>query len=171
MTKKHLKVLFIVLFLVGGYLLYTPHRPIINKQTKTPPSKIPQIYHPHVPLHDTEVAAAVTPNPKERRPVNFRSQNWQKNLESTLSVLGGKELKEIQIKRIETIVWKQDNMLFNAESVMVSLTNQQGHETSFRAIVDAQNGKILQTWDQPVIDHVNPRENFGIRLDPRYENL
>jgi hypothetical protein len=52
----------------------------------------------------------------------------------------------------------------------VTLTNQQEAQSSFRAIVDAQTGKILETWDQTISDPADVRGGFRIKLDPRYTN-
>ena len=120
-------------------------------------------------LRNVASTGAVSPSqPQAMAPINRRTDQWEKNLEKTLSVHGGTDLKDINIQKISSFIWKQHNLLLNVESVLIKIANQKGEQTSFKAIVDAQTGKILQTWDQPVFDHVNPRENFGIKLDPRH---
>lgn len=102
---------------------------------------------------------------------NTVSEDWQSKVEVALKLQGGDALKDVSIKKVESLVWIYNGVALNAESIEVTLKNEKGERTSFRAMVDSQNGKILQTWDQPVFDPINPHEKqFGIRVDPRYQN-
>lgn len=94
---------------------------------------------------------------------------WKSRVEKSLFIQGGKELKSVDIKRVDSFIWEHEGISLDVESVIVSVTNQKGEERKFRAMIDPLNGKILRTWDHPVIDPMNPRENqSGLKLDPRY---
>jgi len=101
---------------------------------------------------------------------NQVAENWEIKLEKNLMEQGGDSIKSLNIKKTDSFIWKQDATALHVESVTVTLKNQQNAESSFRALVDAQTGKILQTWDQPVFDPAHPKDNFKIKLDPRYHN-
>jgi len=58
----------------------------------------------------------------------------------------------------------------NAQSYIVTLKNDVNATTTFRVLVDAQSGKLMESWDQPIYDPVNPRNNFKVKIDPRYHN-
>lgn len=101
---------------------------------------------------------------------NTVSKDWEIQLEKNLLNQGGESIKSLEIKKVDSFIWYQDNNALHVESVAVSIKNQQNAETSFRALVDAQTGKILRTWDQPVFDPAHPKDNFKIKLDPRYHS-
>jgi hypothetical protein len=103
-----------------------------------------------------------------RKPANVVSSEWPEQLEKGLRTQGGDALKELKIEKVQSLIWNHQGINLHVESVRITLTNDRNEKTSFRALVDSQNGKILQTWDQPVIDPINPRNNFAIRIDPRY---
>lgn len=101
---------------------------------------------------------------------NEVSEEWQEGVKKGLRAQGGSSLSEIEIKRTDSFIWAHEGVALNVESVLISLKNQNGEERKFRAMVDSETGKILRTWDHPVIDPMNPRENRGISVDPRYHN-
>jgi hypothetical protein len=101
---------------------------------------------------------------------NEVSEDWQEGVEKALRAQGGNSLSEINIKKTDSFIWAHEGVALNVESVMITLKNQNGEERKFRAMVDSETGKILRTWDHPVIDPMNPRENRGISIDPRYHN-
>jgi hypothetical protein len=71
---------------------------------------------------------------------------------------------------VGTLDWKVGNVDVKVDSVIVKLEHVKGHKSSFRAIVDSSNGKILQTWDQPYIDNFSSKSVESVKLDPRYHN-
>ena len=102
--------------------------------------------------------------------VNTPSASWEKQLKTSLAAQGGSSLKDIKIKKEKSLVWMRDENPLHVESVIVTLTNKQDVEASFRALVDSQTGKVLESWDQSVFDPANVRGSFRIKLDPRYSN-
>ncbi len=95
---------------------------------------------------------------------------WKENLEKTLRTQGGTFVKNIEIEKVDSFDWKVGKVDVRVDSIKVSLQNIKGQRSSFRAIVDASSGKILQTWDQPVIDNFSAKTGGTIKIDSRYHN-
>lgn len=93
---------------------------------------------------------------------------WESGLYQALLAQGKENLTSIELVREKSFLWPMGQAKIEVESVKISLRNLKHEETSFRAMVDARNGKILQTWDQTIDDPANPRERLGFKLDPRY---
>lgn len=101
---------------------------------------------------------------------NEISEEWQEGVEKALRTQGGSSLSEVDIKKTDSFIWAHEGVALNVESILITLKNQNGEERKFRAMVDSETGKILRTWDHPVIDPMNPRESRGVSIDPRYHN-
>lgn len=101
---------------------------------------------------------------------NRPTDKWNESLEETLRIQAGEGIKEVTMKSVDSFVWSQDGIALFVESVIVTIKNPKNEETTFRVMVDSQTGKILKNWDQPIYDPVNPRDNFKIKIDPRYHS-
>jgi hypothetical protein len=101
---------------------------------------------------------------------NKPTDNWEKSVEEALRTQAGEGIKEIMMKSVDSFVWTENGIALFVESVIVTIKNSRNEETTFRVMVDSQTGKILKNWDQPVFDPVNPRDNFKIKIDPRYHS-
>jgi hypothetical protein len=95
---------------------------------------------------------------------------WKEKLEKTLKTQGGAFIKKIDIEKVDSFDWKVGKVDVRVDSIKVSLQNIKGQRSSFRAIVDASSGKILQTWDQPIVDNFSARTGGTIKIDSRYHN-
>jgi hypothetical protein len=95
---------------------------------------------------------------------------WKSSLEKTLFTQGAGQLKKADIERVDTFDWKIGNVDVKVDSIIVKLEHIKGHRSSFRAIVDSSNGKILQTWDQPTMDNFDQKSRNTVKIDPRYFN-
>jgi hypothetical protein len=95
---------------------------------------------------------------------------WKAALEKNLLLQGGGNLKKAEIEKVDSFDWKMGNVPVKVDSLIVKLEHVKGYKSSFRAIVDSSNGKILQTWDHPVNDNFDSHTRTGIKLDPRYHN-
>ncbi len=95
---------------------------------------------------------------------------WKEKLETTLKTQGGKLVTKIHIETVDTFDWKIGKVDVKVDSIIVKLENVNGQRSSFRAIVDATSGKILQTWDAPIIDNYSAKTSGDIKIDPRYHN-
>lgn len=164
MIKKNFKIIFLISLLVlsGLMIMIFNQKPSNNLSDLSEELKINgrTVINAQKKLSHQEI--------KKLKPRNTPSPEWKKNVEKNLRIQGGDSLKEIQIEVMESMVWIQNNNALNVESLKISLKNKQNREVSFRALVDSSNGKILQTWDQPVICPINPRGEPGIQIDPRY---
>ena len=102
--------------------------------------------------------------------INTPSADWKERLETSLRAQSGDSLKSIKIQKENSMVWMKDGNPIHVESVIITLTSQQAAESSFRAMVDSQTGKVLESWDRTISDPANVRGGFRIKLDPRYSN-
>lgn len=99
---------------------------------------------------------------------NTPSPEWKQALERSIRAQGGRSLKDVVFNPVDSFIWAHEGVALFVESVIVTIKNDKDEETTFRVLVDAQTGKILQNWDRPVIDPANPRSTFKVKLDPRY---
>jgi hypothetical protein len=101
---------------------------------------------------------------------NSPSPEWKPNLEKTILIQGGNSVKDLEINKVDSFVWSQDGISLFVESVIVKFKNEHNESTSFRVLVDAQTGKILQNWDRPLIDPISPSHSFKLKVDPSYDS-
>ena len=170
---KHYRYLIPIAFIVFGVFF------LLEEKRESPsPSlsskSLPQVDVKNQTIDNKKVVGLTSGEEKKQleslKIDNEVSEDWEKNLEKALLDQGGESIKSLTIKKVDSFIWKQDSVALHVESVMVSIKNQQNAESSFRAMVDAQTGKILKTWDQPVFDPAHPKDNFKIKIDPRYHN-
>lgn len=102
--------------------------------------------------------------------VNSPSKEWENLLTTSLKAQAGNTLKELKIVKEKSLIWTRDDVPLHVQSVIVMMTNNQDVQSSFKALVDSQTGKVLETWDQSIFDPANVREGFRFKLDPRYSN-
>jgi hypothetical protein len=174
MTKRWLP-LFILIFAGIAFYLYGKKRPELPQVTTPAPVTQPKLVPaPKLEFQGKQVLGLSpgkeTEEIKHLKVANEVSPEWEEKLEETLRHQGGSSVKSVEIQKVDSFIWAQDGIALNVESVIVTLKNSKNQESVFRVLVDAQNGKILKNWDRPVIDPGNPRENFGIKVDPRYHN-
>lgn len=142
-----------------------------DKKTYTPKPREQAVNLPSPQtLHHRAVAGEAKIHQKKINPSSMHKTEdieWKENFESNLRDLS-EGPTEITIDHERSINWNDHGQIIPAEAVKVTLKGEK-KTTNFRALVDSRTGRIIQTWDQPVYDPVNPREGFGIRLDPRYD--
>jgi hypothetical protein len=95
---------------------------------------------------------------------------WKEALEKNLVLQGNGNLKKAEIEIVDSFEWKFGHVPVKVDSLLVKLEHMKGNRTSFNAIVDSSNGKILQTWNHPLTDDFNSRKRNYIKIDPRYHN-
>ena len=94
----------------------------------------------------------------------------EKTMETTIRNMVKDSLSEMSFEKVEEIPWSYGGKKINAQSYIVTLKNEVNATTTFRVLVDARSGKLMESWDQPIYDPVNPRNNFKVKIDPRYHN-
>ncbi len=171
MTKKRVSLLICCMFIVGGCLWWW-QKPVTLPQHST---KTLAILKPETnEIQDRQVINKdkVTINrlPASVSFVNKPSADWEKKLTQSLKAQAGNSLKELEIKKERSLVWTRDENALLVESVVVSMTNTQDVSSSFRALVDSQTGKVLETWDRTIFDPMDKSGEFKFKLDPRYSN-
>jgi hypothetical protein len=175
MTKRNLILIFSGVIVLGAIIFFSRkgNLPIKNASQSSSP-EVPIIDPQKLTIDGKKVLGLPPGNEKSQiqqlKIANKISPDWQPNLEKSLRAQGGDNVKEIVIKKVDSFVWNQDGIALFVESVIVTVKNQKNEETSFKALVDAQNGKILKNWDQPIFDPLHPKDNFKVRIDPRYHN-
>jgi hypothetical protein len=180
-------VLFTVVILGGAYFLRNESSqtaPRINKIVTMKPIPSPVtmpdlqkdqlVQASPLPIIHGRKVAGIPPGQeasalKKLKVLNTVSTEWKESLITSIKLQGGEAVKDIRVEKTESYIWQKDGIALNVEAVIVSLKNAQGEETKFRAMVDSQTGKILESWDRPVADPLDPREDFHIKLDPRYQ--
>ncbi len=177
MTRRSFSIILIlVIASVSGYFYFREEPSSVKTKTLTEPPLPLQTKAMKIPLPVQDGRKILGVKPPENRPMkriqvsNSISSDWEKKLKTSLLAQGGSAIKDINIKKVESLIWVQDQHALNVESVVIELKNDKDEESSFRAMIDSQTGKILETWDRPVTDPMNPKENTGLKLDPRYFN-
>lgn len=174
MTKRNRFLTLLGILIVGALLIK------LLKETTRPNMDIQKVHYERDKdtkdyKIDGKKVIGLTPGNEEKQLNQLTIKNkptteWQISLENQLKVQGGAALKDITLKKIDSFIWAQDGIAFHVESVLVKIKDQNNSETSFRVLVDSQTGKILMNWDQPIFDPANPRNNFKVKIDPRYHN-
>jgi hypothetical protein len=100
--------------------------------------------------------------------VNTPQRDWKKQLEQTLRDQGGDFITDVEIKHERSLIWNRDDQPLRVESVMITLTNKHKSLSHFRAMIEPQTGKILETWDKTIFEPADKQEEFRFKLDPRY---
>lgn len=146
--------------------------PLAANQTEAPPQ--PPVDLNRLLVHGQRIVGL--PEGKERevlknlKIMNTPSPQWKENLISTLQMQAGDKLKDISIKKVDSYVSANDGIALFVESVVVTAYNQRNEESQFRILVDAQNGKILQSWDRPVVDEWHKSDEDFLKVDSRYQD-
>lgn len=85
---------------------------------------------------------------------NKISPNWKESLgKDVLSQLTG-DIK-LFLRREKTILEPLEDGLKIREIITLTFTDEDGGQTSFRAMVDPESNKILKRWDRTIIE--NPK--------------
>lgn len=166
MTRRYFVILFIILVAVIAYFALNNNIETHNLQTKKS-TALSESSNTDKDSATPEVAIDHEPQPsfpheEKKFPV------WESNLRQNILAQAGSQTPEISITKIKSFVIQRDGVSLNVDSVLVKLKVDKKEKTSFKALVDSETGKILQTWDQPVYDPIEHKDNFSIKIDPRY---
>lgn len=114
-----------------------------------------------IKVNDRVVIGEVTEEQRQRpetiKAPNSPSPIWEKELQKTLVSMGGETIENVSIKKVASVIWMKNYGGINAESVIITLRNKEGAESTFRALVDSASGRILETWDRTIFEPVGHR--------------
>jgi hypothetical protein len=168
--KKHLALAFIMavgvlfLFKKDGTINYT-----ILPKAMTPAPKAPT-HRPQRVVIDRNLKVVINRVPANATYLNSPAVDWEEKLESKLKEQAGDSLKDISIVKERSLIWMRDQNPLHVEAVRISMTNQQDVKASFRALVDSQTGKVLESYDQTIFDPADVRAEYRLNLDQRNAN-
>lgn len=175
MAKRLLTLLILFFVLLGIVYIYPRKDHVIEKKfEKEAPSTTSLKNTPPPSVAKPRRILGVKPDdvqklaPEDFETDNLPGEEWEDILTQNLEAQGGDSLQEIDIKKTESLILRRDNRKLAVESVVITLTRKDGVQSSFRALVDSETGKVLETWDRPVFDPVHPNENFKVKLNPIY---
>lgn len=171
MTKKQVTLLICCLVVFVGLFLWW-QKPVAHqlRSANKPASAKPSVTEIHGREIINQNKVKIDRLPASVSFINQPSADWEKKLTQSLKAQAGSSLKELEIKKERSLVWTRDENALLVESVVVSMTNTQDVSSSFRALVDSQTGKVLETWDRTIFDPMDKSAEFRFKLDPRYSN-
>lgn len=174
MTKRFVNIVLLSVLFFSIVMLIRTYFSSRKKSSPPSPSQNITINPEKFEINGRKVVGLPPGKEKETiqklKVANKVTSDWEPELEKTLRAQGGDSLKEISFNKVDSFVWAQNGIALFVESVIVTIKNDKNTVTNFKVLVDAQTGKILQNWDQPVFDPLNPKDRFRIRIDPRYHS-
>lgn len=173
MAKRLLILSSLFIIILGIIYIYPRKNQIIENKVEDAPSSSLKTSPAPVPSQPRRILGVKPQDAQKLTPEDFETDNipneaWEEILTESLGVQGGDSIQEIDIKKTESLILRKDDRKLAVESVVITLTRKDGAQSSFRALVDSETGKILETWDRPVFDPVHPNENFKVKLNPVY---
>jgi hypothetical protein len=166
MTRKiFIPVFVLTLALIVFFILRSsPSTPQFKEKsmtTFTKDSSLPAKLNPKsTTAHSQETADQ--PEEENKYPV------WETNFRNSILAQAGDNPPEITITKVKSFVMQRDGVSLNVDSVIVNLKVDKKDRTTFSALIDSDTGKIIQTWNQPIYDPIDHKDNFSIKIDPRY---
>lgn len=176
MTRNRLLSFLVILIIVGvAYFLSRGKSSHPVSQSQKPEVTIDHVIDEVNLKFDGKKVMGLPPGQEKAAIRNLRvannpTEDWKPALEKALIAQGGSEVKDIKIEKLDSFIWTESGVALYVETVKITLKNQQNSSVSFNAMVDSETGKILKNWNQPVIDNFDKKDNFKVRIDPRYHN-
>lgn len=176
MTNKRIISLSVILLIIAAIIFLRREKPTLpvsqNPSKQAPESHV--IDEVNLKYDGKKVMGLPAGNEaatiRKLRVANKPTENWKPALEKALLAQGGPNVKDIQISKLDSFIWTESGVALYVETVKITLKNAQNTQVSFNAMVDSETGKILKNWNQPVIDNFDKKNNFKVKIDPRYLN-
>lgn len=162
--KKKFLLLLTSLCCFGLFMLFknTISEPS-HKIHRVPAGKMPMDFSAAPPLknyldYPNKKKQAANQEPKNltrRAPAsvkmaNQKNQKWKEKLQQDYkSFLGDSHQVDITPER--SVVWTKDGKGLYAEVVQVQVKSEKRPTSSFKALVNAETGKVLETWNQTIM--------------------
>jgi hypothetical protein len=168
MTKLRLLLVLMTLLVLGaiGYSFLMDVGKVEKKELVKQIVATPEVQERKI----MGLPAGVKKEAKDINVQNSESDDWEEKLVAALKIQGGDTVEKIEIKKVASLIWVQNDTGINVESVIVTIKGKDNKEAMFKALVDSQTGKILETWDRPIQDPTNPKKGYRLKVDPRYFN-
>lgn len=167
MKKFNWPAVIAIAFLIGALALYMRSMSKPPKEKHTPPrTNVENEASPEkqeIKVDGRTVIGAISSEQK-KRPETIKANNkpsplWEKELLQTITKNGGETIQNVSIKKVDSVIWMKNSAGINAESVIITLRNKEGAESTFRALVDSATGRILETWDRTIFEPVGRRDH------------
>lgn len=100
---------------------------------------------------------------------NIASEDWMPKLENSLS-RGLPSNTKVEINNERDLVIVNGPLATNAQQVVV-IFNSHKNRSSYRAMVDAQSGKILRTWDHTIHETFRRPAHKGLTPYPIQDSI
>ncbi len=168
MKKLNWPLIITLAVFMGAIALYLRSRTTPPPERDVPARKNiktlkPKTSQTDIKVNDRIVIGKVTDEQRKKPETitapNTPSPTWEKELNKTLVLMGGETIKNVAIKKIASVIWMRNEGGMNAESVIITLTNKEGAQSTFRALIDSASGRILETWDRTIFEPVGHRDH------------
>lgn len=98
--------------------------------------------------------------------LNTVNPEWQEHLGHELVRFHPQDTK-VLIKKEESLIKVQNSKGLFTERVIISYLKGDHPVSSFRALIDSESGKVLETWDRTIHEHIiNPQQRREILRIP-----
>lgn len=173
MDKRFYYILILGLIILGILFIVPRKNKIIELENAPSPPEVTTLKAPQKEKRRDLTQPPVPPDVSQDKVEdimtdNMPSEEWQELFEEVIRAQAGSSIDTIDIKKTESVIVKRDKRTLAAESVVVTLTKPDGTQSSFRALVDSETGRVIETWDRPLFDPVHPNENFKIKVPAHY---
>lgn len=168
MTRKHFVLIAAFVLVVTAAWVWLMKSSVQHEGTRSIASVPPSKHITSEPAETPETTDDMKTTGTEDNGPQPQSEPWQAAVEASLWAQGKKSISDIKIDHLGSEIRKIDGNALKVNFLRITLVGHEGQLTKFNALVDASNGKILQTWNRPVYDSLNVRADFKLRVDPRY---
>lgn len=174
MTKNNKRIIFSVsvIAVTSSLMVFFPRENALKQVSDAEPTHSrPQLENTFKTDYRPATTGLVNAGKALRKPASqLPAPLWKSNLEKSLQTQANGRLKSSEITKVDSFSWKVGKVDVPVESLFIKLVDVGGQTTTFRAMVDSTNGKVLQTWDHPQDDNFDGQNHDGISVDARYHN-
>lgn len=167
-----------ILAIVGFW--YLQQKPIIQSNNRTHQKADTPLRQPASTKNAPTISTMPVTTTKQKREwlgkvdgkvrfTNSASDDWKLKLEKSLS-RGLPSNTKVEINNERDLVIVNGPAATNAQQVVV-IFNSHKNRSSYRAMVDAQSGKILRTWDHTIHETFRRPANKGLTPYPIQESV
>ncbi|MDC1175058.1 hypothetical protein OAT67_06670 [Bacteriovoracaceae bacterium] len=136
-----------------------------SKQQERNPSSFPQAAKNYETYKKREVIGTTHKDILKLPKINQPTKEWKEHLAKSL--LRGREHDEVSvfIKKEKSFIRAERNGARYIEQVVVNIKKTDHGSTGYRAYIDSETGKVLQTWDRSVHEHGQFKKGHTFKLN------